>query len=172
MEKEFVPYELAVKLKDLEEWKDVKGYEGLYQVSNMGNVRSLNYKGIKGLTQNLKPALSNKGYFMLPLCKKGKQKTHCVHRLVAESFLEIPEELKNKRITVNHKNGVKTNNTIKNLEWCSYSDNNKHAYKFLGKKSGMKSRTGRSNVNSKSVRLFTDDLIIDKTFESMTEASK
>lgn len=100
----------------IEEWKDVVGYEGLYQVSNLSNVRNR-------FNKVLKPCYAQ-GYARVSLSKKeSKIKQALVHRLVAEVFIENSD---NKR-TVNHINGIKSDNRLENLEWCTYSENNKHA---------------------------------------------
>jgi len=80
-------------------WKDVKEYEGLYQVSNLGNMKSLNYNNT-GKPKELKQSITNYGYKFIELSKNGKRKHYRVHRLVAEHFLSNP---KNYNI-VNHKN--------------------------------------------------------------------
>ena len=96
----------------MEIWKDIKGYEGLYQISSHGRVKSLfRYKKI------LKPALQTKGYFYVSLCKPNKNFT--IHRLVAEAFIPNPDNLP----CVNHKDEDKTNNHVDNLEWCTYEYN-------------------------------------------------
>lgn len=97
-------------------WVDVVGYEGLYQVSNLGRV-----KATKG---NIKSSrMQNSGYRTMDLYKNNVQKTCTVHRLVAIAFLENPHDKPN----VNHKNGDKTDNRLINLEWVTVSENNNHA---------------------------------------------
>lgn len=105
----------------LEVWKDIRDYEGLYQGSNWGRVKSLDrwvkdtngslrfYKG-----KILKPVTNSRGYFQVGLCKNGKVKFHLVHRLVAEAFLDNPDNLP----CVNHKDENKQNNNVENLEFC------------------------------------------------------
>ena len=113
-------------------WKDIEGYEGLYQVSNYGRVRSLdryvkqnhNTKQLKK-GKIIKQQKGHKGYLILSLCKDKKRKTFKVHRLVAQAF--IPN-LENKP-QVNHINGDKTDNRIENLEWATNGENGLHAYK-------------------------------------------
>ena len=100
---------------EFELWKDVKGFEGLYQVSTWGNVKSIKKNII------LKPTKNTKGYFFVDLHKNGKRKLFLIHRLVAEAFILNPLNLPE----VNHKDEVKTNNRRWNLEWCS-SEYNKH----------------------------------------------
>lgn len=116
----------------MELWKDIKGYEGYYQVSNLGNVRSVDRtvkrKGngtsfSKG--QIIKLQINKRtGYCKVNLCKEGKSKTYEVHRLVAVEFLENSDNLP----VVNHLNGVKTDNFVENLEWCTYKQNTQHAH--------------------------------------------
>lgn len=96
-------------------WKDIDGYEGLYQVSNIGRVRSLKFGKIKVLKQEI----IKKGYKRVHLLKNRKMKGYLVHRLVAEAF--IPNN--NNLPCVNHKDEDKTNNRIENLEWCDIKYN-------------------------------------------------
>ena len=98
-----------------EEWRDIEGYEGLYQVSNLGRVRSLNCRGHKGCIGILTPRLDGKGYEMVALYKEGKARNTKVHRLVAQAFIPNP----NNYPQVNHKDENKTNNIVENLEWCT-----------------------------------------------------
>ena len=106
----------------MEIWKDVIGYEGLYQVSNMGRVKSLR-KG-KRFNKIMKQTPNYKGYLEISFCVKGKDKKFKVHRLVAMAF--IPN-IDNKPL-VNHKNGNKQDNIFSNLEWVTHGENLKHAY--------------------------------------------
>lgn len=97
----------------MEIWKDIKDYEGLYQVSNYGNVRSLIKR--TGSIIILKPDKTQSGYFRVTLCKNYERKRYMVHRLVAEAFIPNPNNLPQ----VNHKDENKTNNRLDNLEWCT-----------------------------------------------------
>lgn len=108
-------------------WKDIKGYEGLYKISNLGKIKSLSrprnkYQFIE--EHILKTRLTHRGYELVSLSKDGKLKSFYVHRLVAQTFIENPE----KKSCVNHINGIKIDNQVNNLEWCSYSENMNHAY--------------------------------------------
>lgn len=110
----------------MEIWKDINGYIGIYQVSNMGNVRSLQreeYKCRQGYRvrkgRQLKPGRDKKGYLLVGLRKDGKCKTRRIHRLVAEAFIPNPNNLPQ----INHKDENKCNNTVDNLEWCTPSYN-------------------------------------------------
>lgn len=110
-------------------WKDVEGYEGLYQVSNTGLIRSLDRfdntnKYLKGRT--LRPGKKETGYLLVVLCKEGHRAIRTVHRLVAAAFIPNPNNLPQ----VNHIDGVKTNNLASNLEWVTKSENAKHAVKL------------------------------------------
>lgn len=107
-----------------EVWKDVVGYEGLYQVSNIGNVKSLNNNCIR------KPIKHRCGYLRVDLWRDGKMQNAYVHRLVAQAFIPNPEN----KAQVNHINGNKTDNRTDNLEWVTNAQNATHAYRVLGKK--------------------------------------
>lgn len=95
-------------------FKDIEGYENLYQVSNLGNVKSLNYKHT-GKEKILTPDKDRYGYFKVVLHKQGKRKKFFVHRLVAQAFLPNSQNLEQ----VNHKNEIKTDNRVQNLEFCT-----------------------------------------------------
>lgn len=101
-----------------EVWRNIKGYEGLYQVSNLGRVRNV-------LKNKIKYTRLNKGYVIIDLYKDGIRKTYQVHRLVAIAFIPNPKNYNE----VNHISGIKTCNCSKNLEWCNRSMNMIHAYK-------------------------------------------
>lgn len=143
-------------------WKDIEDYKG-YQVSNLGRVRTFNkitYSKLHGerhwKDRILKEANDKKNK-MLSVClyKNGKQKRYLIHRLVAETFLG-----KQKNMTVNHKDGNRYNNKLDNLEWLSLKDNIKHAWE--------------NNLikTNKYVKIINKNNNYDKTFRSMSEASK
>lgn len=120
----------------MEIWKEIKGYEGLYSVSNFGNVKSLkrtvDYKN--GLTSNYNERVLSQesvkgGYKRVAISKNNKTKRFQVQRLVAIEFINNP---KNKPC-VNHINGIKDDNRVQNLEWVTYSENERHSYDILGK---------------------------------------
>ena len=102
-----------------EEWRDVVGYEGLYQVSNLGRVRSL----LKNEPRILKSIVQKNGYCAVSLRRDGKGTRFYVHRIVASAFYPNPDGFP----VVNHIDGNKRNNNASNLEWCSYSHNARHA---------------------------------------------
>ena len=111
-----------------ETWADIVGYEGKYQVSTLGRVRSLMYHNTKEIYRvgYLRPAKDNKGYLRCALSKDNKLKTYKVHRLVAMAFIPNPDNYSQ----VNHIDGNKENNSVGNLEWCDNSMNQLHAYKI------------------------------------------
>ena len=110
-----------------EVWKDIKGYEGKYQASTLGRIkRNKIFKFKKTYPEIiLKTRYNDMGYKIVNLFKEKKQKTFLVHRLVASTFLLNEDNLK----VVNHKDGIKSNNKIENLEWVTRSENKIHALK-------------------------------------------
>lgn len=98
-------------------WKDIEGYEGLYQVSNLGRVRSFDRIDRLGRLRPgviLRPLMNTYGYIQVSFCKEGKEKKLQVHRLVAQAFIPNPEGLPQ----INHKDENPKNNRVDNLEWC------------------------------------------------------
>jgi hypothetical protein len=102
-------------------WKDINGYEGLYQVSNLGNVRKIDWSG--KLIRSLRPKLARDGYRRVRLHMFGEKKECYVHRLAAEAFLPNL----NKLPVVNHKDENRENNNVSNLEWCDRSYNMRYS---------------------------------------------
>lgn len=102
---------------NMEEWREIEGYEGLYQVSSYGNIRR------NGVV--IKPLLRPNGYYQVSLCKNGKRKSHKIHRLVAKAFPEICGEWFD-GCEINHKDECKTNNKASNLETCNGVYNRKY----------------------------------------------
>jgi hypothetical protein len=109
-------------------WKDIEGYEGLYQISDKGEVKSLPKEHRYGLKTEkiLKPKIDKDGYYGVSLCKNGKSKSKKIHRLVAQMFINNP----NNKPTVNHINAIVNDNTLSNLEWATHSEQNYHLYKL------------------------------------------
>lgn len=106
-------------IKTLYDWRDIKGYEGLYQVNQFGQVKSLKRKWASG--KILTPVNSARGYNQVSLYKDKKPKAFLVHRLVAEAFIPNPDNFD----TVDHIDHNKKNNNVLNLQWLSRSDNSK-----------------------------------------------
>jgi len=156
----------------MEKWKDIKGYEGLYQVSNYGRVKSLrryrkNHSKKQLVEEKIKqPRESWQGYLLMDLYKNNQQKTIRVHIVVAETF--IPNE-ENKE-TVNHKDGNKANNRVDNLEWCTYKEQNVHFYKhnLKSKENIEKAVKAMNKKNSKKTRCINNGTI----YSSASEASR
>jgi len=153
-------------MEENEIWKDILGYEGVYQVSNLGRIKSLERSWIAGnggifnhKEMILVASPKSGGYLTVSLHSNGKQNNKPIHRLVATHFIENKLKLK----YVNHKDGNKKNNQINNLEWCTSSDNQKHAYEHNLKKIF----TGAEHPNSKLVL----DLGTGIYYDSCTEAA-
>lgn len=119
-----------------EVWQDIQGYSGIYQVSTLGRIRSLK----KGKIKLLKPYINNMGYAVLSLYANHKQKTYHVHKLVAETFL-VKVDGKN---YIDHINGIKTDNRIDNLRWCTPKENANFDLSIINRKRAMRKACGVS----------------------------
>ena len=163
-------------------WKDIKGYEGLYQASNLGRIKSLKreWQSANGSKRKhgeiiLKQRVQKTGYLLVKLCKNGKQKYMSVHRIIAEMFLSNPSNLPQ----VNHIDGNKQNNKTENLEWVTPKQNIEHATKNnlidsilrvenmrrIGKK-----QKGRSNKQWKgNIKIYDTEMNIITECETLSE---
>ena len=142
-------------------WRDITGYEGYYQVSSEGRVKSLERKNNYGRTVKeriLKPAFDGWGYLVVTLCADGKRKNLMVHRLVCEAFNDNRDE----KPEVNHINEIKTDNRACNLEWCTRIENLTH---------GTRSERSAKTL-SKPICQYTLDEKIVKTWASLTEVKR
>lgn len=162
-------------------WRDINGYEGLYEVSNMGRVKSLNYNRTNQ-EKILKLGKNKNGYMIVVLCKNGKTKTCQVHRLVANAFIGNPNNLP----MINHKDENPSNNCVDNLEWCDASYNQNYGtanqkriastdYKSIAAKIDYKAiaekLTNRQD-QSKQVYQYSLDLKLIKIWESTMECKR
>lgn len=141
-------------------WVDIIGYEGLYMVSNKGRIKSLevskttkNGQVRKNQLKLLKNRLDGQGYHYVSLYKNKVSLNHKVHRLVAINFVPNPQN----KPQVNHKNFIKTDNTLDNLEWATNSENTIHSYLFS---------------NRKTILSVQDHLEIKKSNKKKTELAK
>jgi len=166
-----------------EEWRDVTGYEGLYQVSNTGKVKSLD-RYVKARSDSkmikrgtvMKLQESHKGYCIVSLHKENNIKSFSVHRLVAEAFIPNPM----RKPQVNHKDCDKKNNMVSNLEWCTQDENMRHASDngIYNNKSSKQLSAIRKNQliasekRKKAVNQYSVDGLFIRQFASMTEAEK
>lgn len=137
-----------------ENWKPIEGYEGLYEVSDLGNVRSLNYRRT-GKPQVLKLSDDSYGYLQINLCKNRERKCSRVNILVAQAFIPNPEN----KPEVNHKDEDKHNNRVDNLNWCTREEN-------------MEWGTCRERITKslkKTVTQYTNDGVPIKVWDSATQ---
>lgn len=141
-------------MKEYNDWIDIKGYEGLYQINKKGEIRSM-YKRCKNII--MKPQIK-KGYYQIALRKQKKRYWHNIHRLIAENFIPNP----NKLPQVNHKDENKLNNEISNLEWCTVLYNNTYGTRI----DRVKQKT------SKKVFQFNRSGEFLKEYPSISQASR
>lgn len=168
-------YQKLLEVKKMEIWKDIPNYEGRYQASTTGKIRSIEFHGKKKIHE-LKSCNNGTGYLVVILSKNNNKKMWLVHRLVALTFLDKPQECD----FVNHKDENKHNNSVDNLEWCTksynaiyylnYDENRKKEYaKRLGKTSPMIQHIPKKHFQK--VIQSTKDGVIVKEWNNATEAS-
>lgn len=131
-----------------EVWKDIPNYEGLYQINNFGNIKSLyNYRGKNNI---LKPRIK-RGYYTIGLRKDGKRKWIGIHRLLADTFIPNP----NNYPVVNHKDENKLNNNLDNLEWCTVSYNNSYGTRLERVKSKVAKTIMQYDLKGNFIKEYT-----------------
>lgn len=143
---------------ETEVWKDIKGYERLYQVSNFGRVKSLKRKEFMARNncyrvrkeKILKPDIDERGYERVCLYKDGKSKKIFVHRLVAIAFIKNP----NKHPIINHIDEVPHNNHVSNLEWCTHSYNSTYKGAEERKLKNVRKEIQSTNVKTGEIKLY------------------
>ena len=146
-------------MSESEVWKDITGYEGLYMISNKGNIYSVERRdsmGRKWGGRTLKLRYDKDGYLKVGLSKNGTMETKRVHRIVAEAFIPNPNNFPQ----VNHLDEVKDNNNVNNLEWCTSKHNSNHGTR----------NERRAKTQSKKVRAVNVETGEVFTFNSASEA--
>lgn len=142
-------------------WKDIDGYNGLYQVSNLGRVKSLKL----GKERFLKAGKNGSGYLQIILCKEGKLKTCRVHRLVATAFVDNTEKLP----CVNHKDENKTNNCADNLEWCTFQYNLSYGNRGKNISKKLKGKRLGEDKSCKTIRCIETGLIYTSSLDAQAK---
>lgn len=143
----------------IEVWKDIDGYEGLYAISSLGNVKSF----YSSIIKILKPMDNGNGYKFVMLHKNGQYKAMLIHRLVANAFIPNPNCLSE----VNHKDEVRTNNCVDNLEWCTHEYNNNYGNR---NKRLSKSHKNHEKLSQKIYSVDENDNV--EYFPSLREAER
>jgi hypothetical protein len=149
-------------------WKDIKGYEGLYQVSNLGNVRSLDRldgRGWKIRGRMLTPMKYKKGYLYVGLCKNNIRKCYKIHRLVAQTFIPNPDN----KPEIDHINCCKTDNRVINLRFVTAKENNNNP---LTLKHRSNCKKGTKNIRHRSVIQYDIDGNFIREWDTITDAEK
>ena len=157
-------------------WKDIKGSEGIYQVSSFGRIRSLDRIRIDQRTGKrahikgkiIKTVPGTTGYLIFSLHRNYRQTSARVHRIVAETFIEKSLY----KYAVNHINGIKTDNRVENLEWVTKSENELHAHRILGKKGAWYGHFGKLHHGSKPVNQYSLSGDFIKTWDSQGDIER
>jgi len=145
----------------IEEWKHIDGFNGKYEVSSLGQIKSLFVK--YGKERILKPNTNKQGYLTVSLSKHSEIRTYRVHRIVASVFLDNPEN----KLHVNHIDGNKLNNTVQNLEWATPLENMTHALE-----NELVNNKNEKNKRSRVVLQSTMDGVLLKEWPSLGEIKR
>ena len=153
----------------MEEWRNIKGFEGCYMVSNLGRVKRIGFYRNQSSTWEheekiLKAGDNGRGYLFVNLSINNKQYHRYVHRLVAEAFIPNPEN----KATVNHIDCNRHNNNVKNLEWATYRENNDYALKVMREQGENK----RNNKASKPIIQYDLEMNFIAEYPSVREAER
>lgn len=151
-------------------WKDIEGFEGAYQISNLGNLKSLarivkNGRGFRKVGERiLKPVVGTCGYYQYPLKQGNKHKTILIHIEVAKAFIYNPYSY----IEVNHKDENRLNNSVSNLEWCTRQYNNT----YLKRKQREIETQQNTHPSNKKIQQYTKNGVLIKEYQSLREAER
>lgn len=146
-------------------WEDIKDYEGVYKISNFGNIKRIDKHKLGRILSYNKDTTR---YPTATLCKNKTRKSVNIHRIVAQTFIPNTEN----KPCVNHLNGIKTDNRIDNLEWVTYSENIKHSLKVLKQRHNRVGLFGKRNPCSKAVLRFTKSGEYLDSFGGMIDAER
>ena len=158
----------------METWRNIRGFEGYYQISNLGNVISLDRDvivngGIRKYTsKSIILSKEKDGYLTVTLWRDSKSKSYRVHRLVADAFIDNNDNLE----IVNHIDGNKKNNSVENLEWCNVKHNTNHAFSTGLRKSGENHRWSKlTEVQVRQIPSLLSDGMSQKGISKLYEVS-
>lgn len=148
-------------------WKDIPGYEGLYQAGSEGNIRSIKNNRFYGRILHTYDDCT-RGYLKLTMYNDKGKNSEKVHRVIAYAFIPNPEN----KPHINHKNGNRTDNRASNLQWCTNAENAKHGFVVNGRINPWKNKFGFEHNRSKAVAQYTLDMVLIKVHGSVQEASR